>query len=290
MVGNAVKLGKIPILKWLKVDDVKIPEFRLHSRFENDSDFEKSIKADGVIQPIYVFEDENGVYWLADGQNRLEALKKQPDKPMIQAYVMHGSIEDALLFSAKLNVLRGKVNVGELAEFIYNLQRLTNWGVEKLAEKIGLSKGYVSKLLAVAENKEIVENLKKGSISIEEAYKSSKSFVAKPVSQETRYEEKPSFTPMKKEACEQSEEGLTNEDLGLTSSLKEAMEEGKRFKPLGPDEEEEERRGRCAYCGGYFTSKSEITFIAVHKKECKRKVWDLIIQAERESQTDSSQP
>jgi len=285
MTGNAVKLGRIPTLKWLRVDDIKIPEFRLHSRFEkNESDFEESIKADGVIQPIYVFEDENGVYWLADGQNRLEALKKQPDKPMIQAYVMHGSREDALLFSAKLNVLRGKVNVGELAEFIYNLQRLTNWGVEKLAEKLGLSKG-VSKLLAVAENKEIVENLKKGSISIEEAYKSSKSFVAKPISQETRYEEKPSFTP-----GGQSEEGLTNEDLGLTSSLKEAMEEGKRFKPLGPDEEEEERRGRCAYCGGYFTSKSEITFIAVHKKECKRKVWDLIIQAERESQTDSSQP
>lgn len=59
------------------------------------------------------------------------------------------------------------------------------------------------------------------------------------------------------------------------------MEEGKLFKPLGLDKEEEERRGRCAYCGGYFTSKNDITFIAVHKKECKRKVWNLIIQAER---------
>ncbi|MEM3629330.1 MAG: hypothetical protein QXE06_08195 [Candidatus Bathyarchaeia archaeon] len=30
---------------------------------------------------------------------------------------------DAILYSAKLNILRGKVNVGELAEFVLNLQK-----------------------------------------------------------------------------------------------------------------------------------------------------------------------
>ncbi|MDW8003989.1 MAG: ParB/RepB/Spo0J family partition protein [Thermofilaceae archaeon] len=123
----------MPKLCWLKIENIKIPTFRLHSHFENTMDFEESIKADGVIQPIHIFEDENGVYWLADGQNRLETAKSQ-GKLMIPAYVLHGSKQDAILHSAKLNVLRGKVNVGELAEFILNVKVSFNWTVEKLLQ------------------------------------------------------------------------------------------------------------------------------------------------------------
>ncbi|MBS7616756.1 ParB N-terminal domain-containing protein [Candidatus Bathyarchaeota archaeon] len=283
-------MNKTPILQWLRIEDIKIPEGRIHSYFDDYRDFEESVRDEGVIQPVHVFMDSEGNKWLADGQNRLETAKKH-GKFMIQAYVMHGTKQDALLYSAKLNVLRGKVNVGELAEFLLKLRK--GMKVEDIAESLRFSKGYVSKLLNIAENKSVLEKLKAGLISYKEAYnevlsKSSeeaKSFPGKPESQETRREEKPTETmPMKRE------EPLTDEALGLTSSLKEALEEGKRFKPLGAEEEEEERRGRCAFCGGYFTSKSEITFIAVHKKECKRKVWDLIIKAEREARNESSQP
>jgi ParB/RepB/Spo0J family partition protein len=159
-----MKAEALPSLRWLKADDIKIPDGRLHSHFDNHSDFEESVKTNGVIQPVHVFEDENGEYWLADGQNRLETAKSQ-GKIIIPAYVMAGTKQDAVLFSAKLNVLRGKVNVGELAEFVYNLRKSIGWGVEEIAENIRLSKSYVSKLLAVAENKESLENLKKGLIS-----------------------------------------------------------------------------------------------------------------------------
>jgi len=39
-----MKIGKMPKLYWLKVDDVKIIEQRLRSHLENHNDFEESIK------------------------------------------------------------------------------------------------------------------------------------------------------------------------------------------------------------------------------------------------------
>jgi len=286
MTNNAIRLGKMPKPCWLKVSDIKIPEGRLHSYFENRSEFEDSIKADGVIQPIIVFEDENGVYWLADGENRL----KSTDKPLIPAYVLYGNMENALLFSAKLNIHRGHYNIGELCEFV---KRLKDKGmkVEEIAENLKLSKGYVSELLAVAENSEIVEKLKKGSFSLREAYKSLKSSATEQVSQETRQRKVETVsTPTVKQP-------LTNEDFGLTSNLKEATETGKRFKPLGPDLKpttEESRRTEymtCDYCGGIL-SRLDVKWIRVHSEEYDRVLLAIkkLAEAERKAQNESSQP
>jgi ParB/RepB/Spo0J family partition protein len=297
-----MKAEALPSLRWLKADDIKIPDGRLHSHFDNHSDFEESVKTNGVIQPVHVFEDENGEYWLADGQNRLETAKSQ-GKIIIPAYVMAGTKQDAVLFSAKLNVLRGKVNVGELAEFVYNLRKSIGWGVEEIAENIRLSKSYVSKLLAVAENKESLENLKKGLISIEEAYKSSKSFVAKPLSQETRQEEKPTTcTPMKVEAHSllskqesQEKQPLTDEDLGITTNLKRALEEGKRFSPLGPSDLKPDAEPKkteymtCDYCGRIL-SRLDVKWIKVHSDEYDKVLLTIHSLAERETQKESSRP
>ncbi|MEM3011421.1 MAG: ParB/RepB/Spo0J family partition protein, partial [Candidatus Bathyarchaeia archaeon] len=246
-----MKKGAIPSLRWLKVTDIKIPEGRLHSHFDDHSDFEESIKAEGVIQPIHVCEDKDGVYWLADGQNRLEALKSQ-GKLIIPAYVWHGSKQDAVLFSAKLNVLRGEVNVGEFAEYVLNLKERYGMTVEDIAKSIGRSKGHVSKLLAVAQNRELLEKVRKGELSLKEAYERLESFTVKPISQETIHEAE-SFPG--KQKSEVTRQPLTDEDLGITTNLKQAMEEGKRFKPLSPDDLKAEAEPRkteymtCDYCG-----------------------------------------
>jgi len=284
-----MKVGKMPTLKWLKVDDIQIPEGRLRSHIEDREDFEESVKAEGVIQPIYVFEEEgqNGkpIYWLADGGNRLEAAKKQ-DRPIIQAYVLHGSEEDALLYSAKLNVHRGHYNIGELCEFV---KRLKDRGMkgEEIAENLKLSKSYISQLLTIAENSEIVEKLKKGLISKEEAYKSSKSLLSKPESEETR-QEKPSEIPII------GQKPLTDEDLGLTSNLKEAMEKGKRFKPLGPEDLKPQESKKteymtCDYCGRIL-SRLDVKWIKVHSDEYDKVLLAIHKMAEREAQNESPQP
>jgi len=291
---NEDKQGRMPILKWLKIEDIRIPELRLRSHLPKHVEFEESVKANGVIQPVHVFEDK-GVYWLADGQNRLETAKRQ-GMLLIAAFVGEGSMQDAVLHSAKLNVLRGKVNLGELAEFLHHVKTDFGWTVEKTALEFNLSKSYVSQLLRIAENPAILEKLKNGLISFKEARNEVLSLHGKPISEEKPsfeersqkqgVSEKPStFTPTK--------QPLTDEDLGITTSLKQAMEEGKRFKPLGPEEpeeEENERKGKCAICNEFFTSKKEIAFILVHKKRCANKLWDLIMKAEREAQNEPSQP
>jgi ParB/RepB/Spo0J family partition protein len=183
---NNVKVGKMPTLKWLKIDDIKVPEGRLHSRFKNFKDFEESIKIEGVIQPIHVFEDKDGVLWLAEGQNRLETAKKY-GKPIIQAYVLHGTREDALLYSAKLNILRGKVNVGELAEFVEHLHNDLHLTQEKIANELHKSKGYINQLLQLAKDKALLEKVKIGEISGKEAIKKVLGLTVKPISEEKGY-------------------------------------------------------------------------------------------------------
>jgi ParB/RepB/Spo0J family partition protein len=293
-----MKVGKMPTLKWLKVDDIRIPEGRLKSHIENHEDFEESIKAEGVIQPIYVFEEEgqNGksIYWLADGGNRLEVAKRQ-DKPIIQAYVLHGSMEDALLYSAKLNVHRGRYNIGELCEFV---KRFKDKGMkgEEIAENLKLSKSYISQLLTIAENPEIVEKLKKGLISKEEAYKSCKSLLSKPVSEETRYKEKPSETLTVETPRVEPAKPLTDQDLGLTSNLREAMEGKAQFKPLGPEDLKPQESKKteymtCDYCGRIL-SRVDARYLRVHSEEYDKVLLAIkkLAEAERETRNGSSQP
>lgn len=295
-----MKINTMPSLRWLKVDDIKIPENRLHSRVSRFFDFEGSIEAEGVLNPIFVFEDENGTYWLADGQNRVEAVKRKGGR-IIPAYVSKGSKTDATLHSVKLNILRGKINAGELAELMAYVKSSFGWTVEKLASEFYLSKPHVSKLLRIAENRAVLEKLKNGLISVKEAYNEILGFTVKPIS-----EKKPSFEEksperkvsalqetrqeslLSKQALE-TRQPLMDEDLGVTTNLKQALEEGKRFTPLGPEEEKRERL-ICAFCRERML-KSEATWIPIHKKE-----HDLImeifekLEAERKAQNESSQP
>jgi len=271
-------MGQMPALKWLKIADIKIPDKRLHSHLEVQREFEDSIKTEGVLNPIFVFEDEEGDYYLADGQNRLEIAKKQGEV-LIPAYVLKGSEEDAALYSVKLNVLKGNVNAGELAEFLAYLKTSFKWNNRTIAQKVGLSESYVSQLLAISQDRELVEKLKKGLISKNEALKSlkvlpSKTAIAIHEKSETLME--PSISEVEKEEIQQKE-GLSDEDLvltegGLTTSLKEAITEGKRFKPLSDEDLKPSEEGkkteymRCDYCG-QLLSRSEVKWLKVHNYE-----------------------
>lgn len=60
----------------LSVNLVGVSHPHLCSRFaEKEKAFVESIDSNGVLQPIYVFEDRDGNCWLADSQNRLEATR-----------------------------------------------------------------------------------------------------------------------------------------------------------------------------------------------------------------------
>ncbi|MEM2687899.1 MAG: hypothetical protein QW796_06085, partial [Thermoproteota archaeon] len=188
-----------------------------------------------------------------------------------------------------LNVLRGKVNVGELAELVSYLYK-NGLKVEELATALHFSKGYISQLLTISENLQILENLKKGLVSKDEAYK-----MARVCLLSKQNEKKPSESlPGKQTLPEVGHEGLTDEDLNLTTSLKEVLKSGKRFKPLGPEDLKPEpirtKSAICDFCGRKVLHE-ELRFLRLHA-QCYDEVVDILegVKAEREAQNEPSQP
>ncbi|MEM1540695.1 MAG: hypothetical protein QXJ07_04860 [Candidatus Bathyarchaeia archaeon] len=173
--------------------------------------------------------------------------------------------------------------------------------IEEIADNLHMSKGYVSMLLTVAKNKDLLGKVKEGSLTIRQAYE--KSLTVKQESEETRYKEKPNETaPIKAETQSliikqesQEKQPLTDEDLGITTSLKQALEEGKRFKPLSPDDlklEAEPRKTEymtCDYCGRIL-SRLDVKWIKVHSEEYDKVLLAIHSLAERETRNGSSQP
>jgi len=62
------------------------------------------------------------------------------------------------------------MNPGLLAEFVKRLADELNWTLEQIAEKLHLSKGYVSMLYSIARDKSVLEDLKAHKLTVDEAY------------------------------------------------------------------------------------------------------------------------
>lgn len=110
-----------------------------------------SIEKNGLMQPIVITEKkENGMYTIVAGHRRFEAFKIM-GKTKIPATIMKAlETKDLAILSLTENLMRENLHPIENAIAIKNI--LDNNIVEsqnKLAEYVGLSKGYVSKLMAI---------------------------------------------------------------------------------------------------------------------------------------------
>jgi len=157
-------------IAFIKVDDIEVPEARLSSSFEPEEleNLNVSIEKRGMGQPIVVFQDYSGRYWLADGYHRLQAVKKLGGK-LIPAFVKYGDEESAITYGAMLNIQRGKVNPADLALFCKHLRDKCRITAENIAARLKISKAYVAQLLALAENSELLSKVKSGEISFHRA-------------------------------------------------------------------------------------------------------------------------
>jgi ParB/RepB/Spo0J family partition protein len=279
MTESPVKNSK-PLHKFIKIEEVKIPAFRLSSSFtpEEHDEFDASIGLDQVQVPIHVIRDKDGCLWLADGYHRLESAKSHEHK-MIHAIITDGTVEDAILKSAILNLKRGKVNPADLAEYVKGLTDKYGWSQHKIAEKLKLSKPYISQLLKITENNEVLEKLRNGLLSVKEAYSKVSGLTVKPISSEKASSEEISL--------DKASQGLSDSDLGVTDSLKEAYETGKRYTPIKEEEDEEITLHVCPICRRSFQSRREMRPIYVHKNEANiaiRVLKRLTSEAENEMQ------
>ncbi|MEM2240559.1 MAG: ParB/RepB/Spo0J family partition protein [Candidatus Bathyarchaeia archaeon] len=263
-----------PRLVWLKISDIRIPDVRLRSKFTKDEEdsFRYSVEVDGILQPIQVVQDsEKNVYWLVDGEHRLSITVANGEKT-IPAIVRPGTLKDAVIGSAKYNLHRGKVNAGDLAEFVKYLNEELEMSYDEICREIGLkSKGYISKLVKVASNREVLSRLKRGELTVEEAYNTLEEFL-----QETSQASKVT-------------EGESTMEARTTGSLKEALKTGEHFNPkklmeslsdkdLKDTSREPKSPRRCDFCGEWM-SKADFSYIIVHKGLCKQKALEAIQKA-----------
>jgi len=110
-----------------------------------------SIEENGLLQPIIITElEENGFYTIIAGHRRFEAFKilgKSTIPALIKKNIKN---KDLAILSLTENLMRENLHPIENAIAIKNI--LDNKIVEsqnKLAQYVGLSKGYVSKLLNI---------------------------------------------------------------------------------------------------------------------------------------------
>ena len=185
MVRNGDMMENSPILQWIRTNEIKIPEKRLRSKFSSFRAklFQSSIKNEGILQPIHVVEDEYGVKWLVDGENRLRQWVKE-GRNIVPAIVKKGTKLDAMLGSAQHNLLRGKVNPADLSEFLAYLHNKLGFTYSKIREIFQFSEGHISLLVKLAGDQELLEKVRKKEISLKEAKIRLSSSTVKPISSE----------------------------------------------------------------------------------------------------------
>jgi len=110
-----------------------------------------SIEQNGLLQPIVITNsEEEGVYTIVAGHRRYEAFKIMGKEKIQTTFIKNLKDKDLAIMSLTENLMRENLHPIENAIAIKNI--LDNDIVEsqnKLAEYVGLSKGYVSKLMNI---------------------------------------------------------------------------------------------------------------------------------------------
>lgn len=138
-------------LRQVSPDKIRIPEVRVTARFDPETwqQFQESMDKVGAITPVICCEVE-GELVLVDGLHRLIEAKRTGRTP-IDVAVIPGDMVDVLTKNIFLDHLRGKTPVSEMVTVIEALSKEFELDSEKIAEKTGMTRDYVEKLLKVTE-------------------------------------------------------------------------------------------------------------------------------------------
>jgi len=137
---------------------LKFPEDELE-------ELSRSIKEQGIIQPLLVRKDHNG-YELVSGERRLRAAKKAG---LSQVPVLVKSVTDTelLVMSIIENVQRQDLNPLEEAEAYYQLINEFDFTQEQAAERIGKSRSAIANFLRLRQlPKPIKASITDGTLSM----------------------------------------------------------------------------------------------------------------------------
>lgn len=124
---------------------------RININLHSLNELISSIEQNGLLQPIIITEEQNnGFYTIIAGHRRYEAHKIMGREHINSIVIKDLEDKDLAILSLTENLMRENLHPIENAIAIKNI--LDNKIVEsqnKLAEYVGLSKGYVSKLMNI---------------------------------------------------------------------------------------------------------------------------------------------
>ena len=154
----------------INLDEIRSNPYQPRKTFDEESlkELAESIKEHGVVQPIIVKKSIKG-YELVAGERRTKA-SRLAGLSTIPAIIREFNDEEMMEIALIENIQRENLNPIEEALAYENIIKATGMTQEKIAQKFGKSRSYVTNMLGLlnlpSETKELVE---KGEISASHA-------------------------------------------------------------------------------------------------------------------------
>jgi len=153
------------------VAHINVPKERVTSVWDPqiESEFEASIKAKGILEPLQLLEID-GDLWLTDGLHRLTIAEKL-GMPKVPAIIKKGALEDLLIENLIRNRQRGKSNPAQEADVLDYLVRVRGFPLETASKQLGFTIDWAKKLLKISTlPEEIKDHLKRGQLPVTGAF------------------------------------------------------------------------------------------------------------------------
>lgn len=141
----------------IDIDNIYPNPFQPRKEFKSDKidELAKSIKENGLIQPIVVYK-EDGRFYLLVGERRWRSVQKLKWKK-IPAVIKDLTSKDIMIGALVENIQREDLNAIEIAEAINQIIAKHNLKQEEAAEKIGMSRTTIANFLRLLKLPEIIK-------------------------------------------------------------------------------------------------------------------------------------
>lgn len=159
------------MIELVETSRITVPRERITSVWEPETEreFQDSIKAKGIKEPIRLL-DVDGTLYLIDGLHRLQEAERQGIK-QVPCIIEKGTIEDLLIDNLIFNRQRGKSNPAQEAEVLAYLTQNRGFPLETACKQTGLSIEWARKLLKICTLPEQVKDfIKTGSLPVSGAF------------------------------------------------------------------------------------------------------------------------
>lgn len=145
-------------VKKIHVTEIYVSPFQARKDFSENSllELSSSIKQHGILQPLIVRKNNNGVYELLAGERRLRAARQlqMTSVPVIECVVDDST---AMAFGLIENVQRQNLNAIEEAEAYQRLLTEFQLSHDMLSEKVGKSRSHITNMLRLTRLSEQIK-------------------------------------------------------------------------------------------------------------------------------------